>query len=112
MLGLSCGTWVFSYGFSYSFRIFSHGFSYSLGSLVTALGSSSLTRGPGPLHWEHRVFSHWTTKEVLTLTFLKNQMLCKRPVYLGLSDWRHVTSICPFPGNLIKGASTGKLSLL
>ena len=84
----------------------------ALGSLVTALGSSSLTRGPGPLHWEHRVFSHWTTKEVLTLTFLKNQMLCKRPVYLGLSDWRHVTSICPFPGNLIKGASTGKLSLL
>ena len=30
----------------------------ALESSVTALGSSSLTRDPGPLHWEHRVFSH------------------------------------------------------
>ena len=64
--------------------------------LVAAYGFwfPDLRLNPGPLHWEHRVFNHWTTKEVFPDLLMKwfESWPLKMPSGIQFSS---VAQLCP-----------------
>ena len=75
------------------------GLGFSLWTLyLWHVESSSLTRGrtQAPLHWNCRIFSHWTTREVPITYFFSLFFLCSLFSEVNLRHGFHSKTLCPY----------------
>ena len=57
------------------------------------MGSSFPGQGsnPGPMHWEVRSLSHWTTREVLLDCFIRSQIYMTLGIMVQIPTWPRST---------------------